>query len=444
MSGAAATAFVANSFHRGALVGGSYGISSDSLTLTSPTPHFWPGDQVEVVLTPRLLGAATGARLCPGFVYRYRVVTAPATVNDTSATVSPVVGSGPVALAVGDIVFPGFGGLGTAPDGKLDVAVVAPNGTAVTTLRGDGAGRFGGGLGSVGYAVGNAPESVALGDVNGDGALDIVAANSFDGTVTVLITNQFNAIAPAPGSPFRVGSMPWSVALGDVNGDGRLDIVTANSSDNTVSVLLGDGAGRFEAAPTAPFNVGPGPNAVALGDVNGDGKLDLVTANVGGNTVTVLLGDGAGGFAAAAGSPFAVGGAPPDLALGDFNGDGKLDIVTANSGGNTVSLLLGNGSGGFAAATGSPFSVGSTPGRVALGDLNGDGKLDLVATGSGDNTVTVLLGDGAGGFTAAASSPFPVGSTPVGVALGDVNGDGKLDIIVANAGGTTVSILLNR
>jgi hypothetical protein len=443
MIGAGAASLAVNSFESGPL-GGTYGISPDSLTLMTPAPHFRPGEPIEVSLTPRLFGTAPGVRLCPGFVYRYRVGAAAATVNDTAATVSPSVGNDPVAVAIGDVVSLGVGGIGQAPDGTLDLAVVGSFNGVVTTLIGDGAGRFGGGFGAFGYSVGSSPESVALGDVNGDGRLDIVTANSADGTVTVLVSNPFYSILPAPGSPYRVGTLPWSVALGDVNRDGRLDIVTANSSDNTVTVLVGDGAGHFAPGPGSPFGVGTGPNSVALGDVNGDGKLDIVTANFGSTTVTVLIGDGAGGFAAAAGSPFAAGSMPAGVALGDVNGDGTLDLVTANYGANTVVVLLGNGSGAFAAASGSPFSVGTAPARVALGDLNGDAKLDIVVTNSGDNTVTVLLGDGSGDFSPAASSPFTVGSTPVGLAVGDVNGDGKLDIVVANAGSNTVTVLLNR
>ena len=149
---------------------------------------------------------------------------------------------------------------------------------------------------------------------------------------------------------------------------------------------------------------------MAVADFNGDGKLDLVTANYGDNfSVSVLLGDGTGGFTAAPGSPFMAGSAPGSVAVGDFNGDGKPDLAVAHNSSNNVTVLLGNGSGGFTAAPGSPFPAGSGPDSVAVGDFNGDGKPDLAIANYIDSTVTVLLGNGAGGFTPAPGSPFPVG-----------------------------------
>ena len=294
------------------------------------------------------------------------------------------------------------------------------------------------------FAVGSAPRSVAAADFNGDGKPDLVAANSNGNNVSVFLGNGSGGLNAAPGSPFAVGTNPQSVTVGDFNGDGKPDLVTANLSGNNVTVLLGNGAGGFAAAPGSPFAVGTNPESVAVGDFNGDGKLDIVTANSGDNTITVLLGDGTGGFAAAPGSPFAVGSSPASVAIGDFNANGKLDIVTANSGDNTITVLLGNGTGGFAAAGGSPFAVGANPASVWAGDVNGDDKLDIVTANSGDNTVTELLGDGSGGFAAALGSPFAVGTNPSSLAVADFNGDGSLDIVTVNAGGNTVAELLGN
>src|SRR5208283_737119 len=133
---------------------------------------------------------------------------------------------------------------------------------------------------------------------------------------------------------------------------------------------------QFTPAPGSPFTVGSGPQSVAVGDFNGDGKLDLAIANRGSNTVTVLLGNGTGGFKAAPGSPFPAGTQPYSVAVGDFNGDGKLDLAIANAGGNNVTILLGNGAGGFVEAPNSPFPAGTQPYSVAVGDFNGNGKRD--------------------------------------------------------------------
>jgi hypothetical protein len=208
-----------------------------------------------------------------------------------------------------------------------------------------------------------------------------------------------------PGKQHLTGLEPHSVAVGDLNGDGKSDLVTANYSDNNVSVLLGGGLGDF--ATSVNFAAGVGPHEVAIGDFDGDGDADLATANFGTNDVSVLLGNGLGGFSAATG--FAVGTGPWSVAIGDFNGDSKLDLVTANSGSNNVSVLLGNGLGAFGAATN--FAVASYPRSIAVGDLNNDGKLDLVAANRDSNNVSGCL---ATAWGAAAAANFAVGFRPCG------------------------------
>jgi uncharacterized protein (TIGR03437 family) len=355
-------------------------------------------------------------------------------VTNPSGTLEPAtgspfpVGAAPQWVAVGD-----FNG-----DGNPDL-VTANTGNSVTVFLGDGTGSFMPVAGNP-FAVGANPDSVAVGDFNGDGNLDIVTANSGDNTITVLLGNGSGGFAPAGSSPFAVGTNPASVAVADFNGDGKPDIVTANTGADDVTVLLGNGSGGFAAAQGSPFPVGLFPHSVAVGDFNGDGKPDIVTANSGNNTVKILLGTGSGGFTG--GGAFPAGSFPQSVAVMDFNGDGKLDIVAANSGSHSVTVLLGNGSGGFAAAIGSPFAVGMNPQSVIAVDVNGDGKPDIVTANSGDNTVTVLLGNGLGGFNAAGGSPFAAGVTPVSLVAGDFNGDGRTDIAVANIGSDAVTVLL--
>jgi hypothetical protein len=156
----------------------------------------------------------------------------------------------------------------------------------------------------------------------------------------------------------------------------------------------------------------------------------------------VLLGDGTGGLTPAAGSPFAVGVQPYGIVTRDFDGDGNADLAVGNSGGGSVSVLLGDGSGGFADAPGSPITGLSGPIGLTAADLDGDGAVDLAVANSSANTLSVLLGDGAGGFAPQPGSPYVVGSLPRSVAAGDFDGDGAPDLALANAGDNTVSVLL--
>jgi hypothetical protein len=240
------------------------------------------------------------------------------------------------------------------------------------------------------------------------GTVRYAAPNFFDAAtgVTLNVAAPSGTLEAAFDSPFMAGASPQSVAVGDFNGDGIPDLVTANSSDNTVTVLLGDGTGGFTAANGSPYAVGSEPLSVAAGDFDGDGNQDLVIANYGDRNLTVLLGDGAGGFTPAAHSPVAVGSNPRSVAVADFNGDGNPDLVTATAA-NAAVVLLGNGWGEFAVAGVAP--VGFFPQSVAVADVNGDGKPDIVTANSGSNSVSVLLGNGSGGFSAASGSPIAVG-----------------------------------
>jgi len=282
----------------------------------------------------------------------------------------------------------------------------------------------------VDYAVGTSPQSIAVADLDYDGKPDFLTANANDNTVSVrhgVGSGVFGA-----ESIYSVGNAPVSVALGDFDQDGYADLVTANRSASNVSVRLGDGSGGFGAESRYP--AGPGPFAVAVGDFNGND--DIVTANFYSNSVTVLLGSGGGSFSPPVSYP--IGGGPQSVAVGYFNNDANADLVAANSPANTISVLLGDGSGGF--GPNNEFPVGSYPAAVAVGDFNGDGKSDLVTANLNDGTVSVLFGTGNGGFGAA--SNFAVGNHPQSVAVGDFNGDGKLDLVTANFGDNTVSVLL--
>ena len=293
-------------------------------------------------------------------------------------------------------------------------------------------------------SAGNAPDSVAVGDFNLDGKPDLAVANSISDNVTILLGKGNGDFAPAAGSPVGAGNYPSSVVEGDFNLDGKPDLAVANSGNGNVTILLGNGTGGFTQATGSPVIAGDFIQSVAVGDFNLDGRPDLVVANYLSDNVAILLGNGLGGFTQAAGSPVSAGNGPSSVTVKDFNLDGKSDLAVANNGSDNVTILLGNGMGGFTQTTGSPVSAGSRPRSVVAGDFNLDGKPDLAVANNGSSNVTILLGNGMGGFTQAMDSPVNARRRPVSASVGDFNLDGKSDLAVANAGFSSVSILLGN
>lgn len=196
-------------------------------------------------------------------------------------------------------------------------------------------------------------------------------------------TVAWATISFAPASYFDVQAVPASVAIGDLNGDEKLDLAVANLFSNSISILLGDGTGSF--GPAMNFGVSGNPRSVAIADLNGDGKPDLAVANETSSAASVLIGNGDGTFGAA--TDYGAGAKPWYVAIADFNGDGKLDV--AGSGGSGVAILLGGGTGSFGAPNN--FATGAGPISVAIGDLNGDGKLDVAVVDSHSDRVVTLL-----------------------------------------------------
>src|SRR5581483_4655388 len=233
---------------------------------------------------------------------------------------------------------------------------------------------------------------------------------------------------------------PEALAVGDFNRDGKLDLAVANNSSNNVSVLLGDGAGAFALTGESPVAAGGAPNGVATGDFNRDGILDLAVANTGGG-LSIFIGNGDGTFDPASTPTVAADTTPAAVVIGDFNGDGKLDLAVANNGSDNVSILVGNGDGTFLSAINT--GVGTGPIALAAGDFDRDGVPDLAVVNSGGG-VSILLGVGDGNFTQPLGSPFGVGTTPSAVAIGDFDGDGIPDLAVANSGSGNVSVLLGN
>jgi hypothetical protein len=325
-------------------------------------------------------------------------------------------------------------------DGRLDLGTSNDDGS-VSVLLGDGRGGFGAANQLAALSIGRA---LAIGDFNNDGNCDLATVGfgpgSYNSTeLSVQLGNGDGTFRPALITGLPDGS-PLSVAVGDFNADGNMDLVCTyfsvrNPYDpddyySAVQVLLGNGGGGFG----GPEYRLPGtyPKGLAVADLNADGNLDVVTADNYANTVSVLMGNGDGTLGYYQGSDFATGPAPLAVAVGDFTDDGIPDLVTA---GQTVDLLPGLGGGVFA----SPIYVSTiNNGTVAAADFNSNGKLDVVTVAG---TVSVLLGRGDGSF----SPPFDAaaGSLPRRVAVGDFNGDRRPDVAVSNAGSSTVSVLLN-
>jgi hypothetical protein len=328
-------------------------------------------------------------------------------------------------------------------DGHLDFAVANHDSDDVTVLLGNGAGGFNAASGSP-AAVGDGPVATATADLNGDGKADLAVANGSSNDATVLLGDGAGGYGAAPGSPVGLGGNPADVAAADLNGDGNVDLALSVWQNNwRVAILLGDGAGRFAPAPGSPIAVGVryGAVSIALADVNGDGKRDLIAAPDESRVISIRFGDGSGQFGTA--RTAAAGNGPSAFAVADLNRDGRLDLAVGSHFSNAglhqpgFTLLLGDGAGGFRRAAGSPMAVPGIPSSVAVADLNADGRLDVAVANSDVDSVTVLLGNGAGRFRPATDSPFPVPS-PTELAAADLNGDGKLDFAVASPDGFRV------
>lgn len=339
-------------------------------------------------------------------------------------------------------------------DGIPDLAVASYFDGVVTILLGNGDGTFTPAHNSPITGQFD-PKSIIIGDFNGDGKQDLAfTVGSYSGGVAIYLGQGDGTFIEAPNSPITVGGafeICEAVAVADLNGDGIPDLVVTNDAyvygPSSVAILLGKGDGTFTPAPNSPVQVGSGPLSVAFGDLNGDGIPDLVTANFYDATATVLLGKGDGTFAQAASSPITVGQYPYAVAIGDLDQNGKADIAVVNenytSGDpGSVSVLLGNGDGTFVQAQGSPITVGRSPQAVAIGDFNADGIPDLAVVNSDDDTVQALLGSGNGEFSPAPNGPVSVGNFPSSVALGDFSGAGVSDMAVADQGISTANIIM--
>jgi hypothetical protein len=378
----------------------------------------------------------------PSNVVYFQIAAPEATVSFAAAANSPLTIFNPFGITIGDF----------NEDGKADLAIAAE--TAVNVFLGNGDGTFTQAAGSP-MRVPSPPYDdfaspyvgpIIAADFNNSGHLGLAVGEINSEAAVILLGNGDGTFAFSSAQIANAFNMPVSgLAPADFNADGSLDLAITGQISGVSSVALGYGKGAFTTAGDL-FTTGF-PAGLAVGDFNEDGKLDAIEASGGttmipGPGVAVSLGNGDGTFTQASGSPISVGQNLSAIVTCDFNGDGKLDIATTDSVGNAVIILLGNGDGTFGAPVTTP--VGNGPTAIVAGDFNNDGKLDLAVANLGDSTITLLLGNGDGTFTQASGSPYAIGGGAYQVAAADFNGDGKLDLAVANLGNGTVSILLQQ
>ncbi|OUJ71092.1 hypothetical protein BXP70_22510 [Hymenobacter crusticola] len=392
-------------------------VSGNTLTL-NPNADFKPGEKVFATLTTAAQ-SSTGS-LPNAQVYQF--TAAAASGPGTFLGGSDADGGG--RLAVGDV----------DGDGDLDYVTY---GGAVRLNNGSGTYTNGQQL-SIG-----GPRNVALGDLDSDGDLDLVlSVNTGRGFVYVRLNNGAGTFSGT--QQLSVGAEPYGLALGDVDADGDLDVLTANGTSGSVSVRLNDGLGTF-ASTGQELSTGGQSTSLALGDLDSDGDLDIIVGNVNTNTVLVRFNNGQGSFSG--NQTVTVGFNPNNLALGDVDGDGDLDFVSSNLNNyvngqrtnGTVSVGLNDGFGTFRESQ--QVALSGSPLDVTLGDLDGDGDLDLVSANGGSNfgsTASVRLNNGSGTF--AGSQEVTVSSAPASVVLADADGDGDLDLYTGGSNSTSVRL----
>src|SRR5215471_7570074 len=306
----------------------------------------------------------------------------------------------------------------------------------VSVMLGTGNGTFGP-LADLACGIGT--RYVAVADLNGDGRPDLAVASGYR-TVSVLLGNGDGTFAPSTdydlGTTEYYFPYPVFIAIGDLNADGRPDLVIANSNSNKISILFGTDNGAFG----SQFDIVTGidPYSVAIADLDADGHVDLAVVNRDG-TVSILLGNGDGTFATP--TNFRVGDDPRSIAVADFDGDGRPDLAVANYGASSISILLGDGTGSFGAKN--DYPGGDRCHFIASADMDADGRADLVTANFGERgAVSVLLGDGHGTFTHRTDQT--TGASPYSLAIADVDGDGHPDVVTADVDANAVTVLLGN
>ncbi|CAF3234253.1 unnamed protein product, partial [Rotaria sp. Silwood2] len=352
--------------------------------------------------------------------------------NGTFASVKTYLtgyGSSPQFVTVGDF----------NNDNRTDI-IVANNGSDnVGVIFSDRSIDF---LDEISYSAGldSSVMSMVLGDLNNDNYLDVVVANYNTDSVGILLGFSNGTFSSQTTFPTGSGSGPYSVAVSDLNHDNHMDIVVANYDTDSVGILLGFSNGTFSSQTTFPTGSGSGPTSVTVSDLNHDNHMDIVVANYDTDSVGILLGFGNGTFARQTTFPTGSGSSPISVAIADFNNDSQPDIAVANYHGHNIGILLGYDNGTFASQI--TYSTGelSYPACVTVGDLNNDFIMDIIAPAKYRDYVAFFFGIGNGSFGSRISYYTGYQSAPVSVVVGDLNNDNLSDIVVGNSNANYLSI----
>ncbi|AKU98426.1 Tryptophan synthase alpha chain [Labilithrix luteola] len=395
------------------------------------------GDETDVDCGGRTCHPCAGGSICIRNEDCFDKICTGGVCHQEYATISfaPVV-SYPASFKPYFLVSADFDG-----DGTTDLAVANELGSTITTFLGKADGTFTKTASE--SPTGEYPTGLVATDFNRDGKVDLATSNFHGDDITILLGDGHGGFAPPVHYPAGgKGSETANLGVGDFNGDGTPDIVATNPSLDSLSVFLGSADGTMSAPSTlTPGGKGSQPFSVAVGDFNGDSKDDIAAALFGQSSVHVYLGNGDGTFRTDVSYP--AGAIGPYFAItADINVDGVRDVVLADRGGDSVSVLLGKGDGTFRAAVVSPTGAGTGPYSVAVVDLNKDGVPDLVTTNFQTNTLSLLLGKGDGRFRDPIHPDSP-GQTPYCITAVDFNGDGKADLAIANAISDDVAVMIN-
>jgi predicted nucleotidyltransferase len=339
--------------------------------------------------------------------------------------------SSPLSVAVGNL----------NDDGHPDIAVANSGMSNVGLFIGYGNGSFTTQQ-TIATAYSSLPISVAVGDFNDDGRLDIMVTNFLVNNIGIFLGDGNGTFSSQTTYDTGAWSRPYSFAVGDFNNDSRLDIVVANSGTNNVGIFLGYGNGTFSSQTIFSTGYNSQPYAVAVGDFNKDNRLDIAVTNSGTNNVGIFLGYGNGTFVNKATYTTGSGYGLFSIAVGDFNNDDRLDIVVTNYNADNIGVFLGYGNGTFSNQTTYSTTRGSWPTDVVVGDLNNDGRLDIVVTLLSDFGIIVFLGNGNGTFSRQLHYSTGSQSRPYACILGDVNNDNRLDVAVSDLHNGNVVVLL--